>query len=631
MSATTTRPVTRAILGIAALSSIAILGNILVSSLGIGHRGVDFTENKVYTLDAGTRAILKELQAPVVIRYYASRSAGYMPEDLKLHMRRVDDLLKEYATLSGGRLRVENLDPQPDTDAEDAARLDGINGQRIDDENLFFGLAVSCLDKTSVIPFLDPQDETMLEYKLSKAIAEVSAARKPVVGVMSALDLAGSPGMAMPGQRGASPWVIYQQLQQSFDVRNLGMQPGELDPKEINVLLLFHPAGITPEAEFAVDQYLLKGGTVVACLDAYSVAAQMTGGNMNPMMGGTVSATSTLPTLLKAWGVNFESDQVVADPSYATNVSGRRKGVAVLTLPKAAMPQKDDVITRNLDSLTLFLPGGFVKTGAPGIAATTLLATTGKDALVDSNRAAQLDPRLETSLVPKGTPYDLALALSGSFKTAFPDGKPAAAKPGAPKAEPEKKTDSLKEAAAPGHVFLIGDVDAFYDNFAYTVQRVGNTQMAAPINANSSLLLNLLDQATGSRHLIGSRSRAATRRPFTVIQEMEAKFNERVGTEIAKLQKKQDEAQQKLAELQSQKSRGSELYLSPEQEAEIGKFRRQQVEASRDIRDLEKDLKREKDDLSGRITLLNVAAMPALVTLFAIGLFIVHRSRTRAR
>ena len=155
MSAKSTHPVTRAILGIAALSSIAILGNILVSSLGIGHRGVDFTENKVHTLSDGTRAIVKELQAPVVIRYYASRSASYMPEDLKLHMRRVDDLLKEYTTLSGGRLRVENLDPQPDTDAEDSANLDGINGQRIDDENLYFGLAVSCLDKTSVIPFLN--------------------------------------------------------------------------------------------------------------------------------------------------------------------------------------------------------------------------------------------------------------------------------------------------------------------------------------------------------------------------------------------------------------------------------------------------------------------------------------------
>jgi ABC-type uncharacterized transport system involved in gliding motility auxiliary subunit len=629
MTEKSTHPVTRAILGIAALSAIAVLGNILVSSLGIGHRGVDFTENKVYTLSEGTRAIVKELQAPVIIRYYASRSASYMPEDLKLHMRRVDDLLKEYATLSGGTLRVQHLDPQPDTDAEDAANLDGVQGQRIDDENLFFGLAVSCLDQTRVIPFLNPQDETMLEYQLSKAIAEVSATRKPVVGVMSALELGGSPAMMM-GQRPAAPWVIYQQLKQSFEVRDLGMEPGAIDPKEVKVLLLLHPANITPAAEFAIDQYVLQGGTVVACLDAYSITAQMSGGG-NSMAGGIVSSLSTLPTLLGAWGVKFESNEVVADSTYATVVSGNRKGVAVLTLPKAAMPQKDDVITRDLDSVTLFLPGGFTKANDTGLSVTSLLKTTNQAALVDSRRASQLDPRLETSMQRKGEAYDLVLALSGTFKTAFPNGKPASQKAGEAKPAEPAKTDSLKQGAAPGHVFLIADVDAFHDNFAYAVQRFGNAQVASPMNGNSSLLLNILDQAAGSQHLIGARSRAATRRPFTVIQEMEAKFNEKVGSEIAQFQKKQEEAQQKLSELQSQKTRGTELHLSPEQEAEIVQLRKQQVEASRAVRNLEKDLKRQKDDLSGRITLLNVAAMPVLVTLFAIGLFIVHRSRTRAR
>ncbi len=628
MSGKSTHPMTRAILGIAALSAIAVLGNILVSSLGIGHRGVDFTENKVYTLSEGTRAIVKELQAPVVIRYYASRSASYMPEDLKLHMRRVDDLLKEYATLSDGKLRVQHLDPQPDTDAEDAANLDGVQGQRIDDENLFFGLAVSCLEQTSVIPFLNPQDETMLEYQLSKAIAEVSSTRKPVIGVMSALELGGS--TPMMGQRTASPWMIYQQLKQSFEIRDFGMEPGEIDPKEVKVLLLLHPANITPEAEYVIDQYVLKGGTVVACLDAYSIAAQMSGGG-NPMAGGIVSSLSTLPTLLGTWGVKFESNEVVADPTYATVVSGNRKGVAVLTLPKAAMPQKDDVITRDLDSVTLFLPGGFTKTSDTGLTVTSLLKTTDKAALVDSRRASQLDPKLETSMQRKGDAYDLVLALSGTFKTAFPNGKPASEKAGETKSAAAEKTESLKQGTAPGHVFLIADVDAFHDNFAYAVQRFGNTQVASPINGNSSLLLNILDQAAGSQHLIGARSRAATRRPFTVIQEIETKFNEKVGSEIARFQEKQEEARQKLSELQAQKTRGSELHLSPEQEAEIVQLRKQQVEASRSIRNLEKDLKREKDNLSGRITLLNVAAMPALVTLFAIGLFIVHRSRTRAR
>ncbi len=195
----------------------------------------------------------------------------------------------------------------------------------------------------------------------------------------------------------------------------------------------------------------------------------------------------------------------------------------------------------------------------------------------------------------------------------------------------EAKPVWLKEGTSPGNVFLIADVDAFYDRFAYNVQNFGGMQMASPVNGNSSLLFNLLDQAVGSKHLIGSRSRSAIRRPFTVVQKMEADFNKQVGSKIEEFQEKQQAAQQKLSDLQAQKSGGSELYLSPEQEAEIRKLRQEQVEYAKLIREQQKDLRRQKDKLAGKITLLNVALMPTLVILFGLGLFIQRRRSTRAR
>jgi ABC-type uncharacterized transport system involved in gliding motility auxiliary subunit len=626
-----THPVTRASFGVAALVTIALLANWLVTLTPLGNRGADFTENKIHTLSDGTRAILTELDTPVVIRYYVSRTTDYMPEVLKLHMRRVDDLLKEYATLSKGKLRIENLDPEPDTDAEDSANLDGINGQRMNDQNLFFGLAVSCLDKKSVIPFIDPSQETMLEYQLSKAIADVSTPTKPKIGIMSALNLKGAPA-TMPGQPPTPGWVIYQQLKQSFDLVDISLEAPTIDPKAIKALLLFHPASITPATEYAVDQYLLNGGTVVACLDAYSISAQMTGGG-NPMMGqqGTPT-TSTLPTLLPAWGVNFESGLVLADPPHATKLAGDRDGLAILTLGNESMPQKDDVITKNLESLTLLLPGSFTVKGSDGIAAKSLLKSSTQAGFVDAMKASRLDPALARTLKSNGTAYDLITHLSGKFKTAFPNGKPKNDdKESKPADDKDKKPDGLLEAASPGNVFLIADVDAFYDRFAYNLQNFGGSQIASPSNGNSSLLFNLLDQAIGSKHLIGSRSRSAIARPFTVVQKMESDFDKTVGVKIAEFEEKQKAAQEKLSELQSQKSRGNELYLSPEQEAEIKKLREEQVSYSKLIREQEKDLRRQKDKLSGEITLLNVAAMPSLVIIIGFIFFIKRRSATRAR
>jgi ABC-type uncharacterized transport system involved in gliding motility auxiliary subunit len=418
------------------------------------------------------------------------------------------------------------------------------------------------------------------------------------------------------------------------------MTPEKIDPNEIKVLFLFHPAEISKEAEFLVDQYVLNGGTVVACLDAFSVAAQMLGGQPNPMTGqpGGAPTSSTLPSLLSAWGVEFVSDKVLADPVHATLLGGERKGIAVLSLPQSAMPQKDNIITKAIDSITLYLPGAFKRTGGGGVTTNSLVRSSTGAGFVDPTKASRLDPSLDTSLKADGTAYDLITHLSGNFKTAFPEGKPKPAEPEAAPGEEKKeeaekpKDESLKEAVKPGNVFLIADIDAFYDRFAYNVQNFGGgMQMATPMNGNPSLLFNLLDQAVGSKYLIGSRSRAATRRPFTVIKGMEAEFEKKVGGKIEEFEGKQREAMTKLQELQAQRGESSGPFGTPEQKAEIAKLREQQVIYSRLIREQQKELRRDKDKLGGRITLLNVAAMPALVILAGLGLFLKRRSSTRAR
>ncbi len=648
----TIHPVSRAVLAIIALVVIVVSGNMLVSSLGIGHKSADLTEDRIHSLSDGTKSILRELGAPVVIRYYASRSSDYMPERLKLHMRRVDDMLDEYESIADGMLKVEHLDPEPDTDAEDSANLDGISGQPINNEDLYFGLAVSCLDRTATLPFLSPNDETTLEYEISRAIAEVSATRKPTIGLMSGMPITGG-AAAMPGQPPAQPWVFYNQLSRFYEIEDLTMTPAEIDPDKYNLVLVFHPTDITEEAEFALDQYLLQGGTIVACVDPYSVAARMTGGG-NPMMGGGgTPVASDLPKLFEGWGLELSS-QVVGDPTYATDMNANRTGLAVLTVTQEGMPIEDSVITKDLSSVTLFLPGGLTKSGGGGVSAQTLIKASPQAGLVDNLKASNLDPSLITSFRPDGKTHELAVHLSGNFKTAFPDGKPGeeeaeetpdSADPSAEAGEDEDASEEsaegdeesadpgyLTEATKAGNVFVISDVDAFYDRFAYSIGNFGRQEIVlGQLNGNVPLLFNIIDQAASSTHLIGARSRAATSRPFTVFREMEAEANQRVGKEIEAFETQAEEAQKKLDELQSQKTQGTELFLSPEQEAEIRKFREQEVEARKKIRELQKELKREKDQLKGQLTLANIAIVPLAVIVAGILFFIGRKKRTRAR
>lgn len=624
-----THPVSRAILGIIAVILIVISSNWLVSSTLLGNRAIDLTEDKRHTLTEGTKAILNELDSPVIIRYYATRKSEAMPRRIKTYMRKVDDLLKRYANLANGTIRIEHLDPQPDTDAEDSANLDGISGQRLNDENLYFGMSISCLDQQTTIPFLDPNDETMLEYHLSSAIANVSTFEKIKVGLMTTLPLQGAPAM-MPGQQPQQPWIIYQLLQQRYDLQYLGMAPSSLDPEKLPVLLLIHPAGISRETEFLIDQYLLKGGVVIACLDAFALSAPQG----DPRMGGMggVPPVSNLPSLLKAWGVSMDSTSVIADGKYASDFGDNERMYSHLLLNAEAITSQDEIITRGFENLYFALAGGFTIHGDGGVSIETLVKSSNNAMLIPGQNALRPDPGLFARSTPRGEHYGLVMRLKGNFNTAFPDGDPSAKQKDSESgalntgnSEPEKITP-LSVAHTESTVYLISDADFLFDRASF--QQVGQNYLA--VNNNAALLQNILDQCTGSKHLIGSRSRAATMRPFTLIKEMETNFEQDMREDIEKSRIAMENIVNQLQQLQTQKSQGKALVLSPEQEDKIRELQAEQVNLRRELREKQKGLQARKDQLYSKIRWMTVAITPAFVAITGLCVWIIRRRKTRA-
>lgn len=635
-------PVLNTVLGIIALVMIAFFLNWLVSLSALGNRTLDLTETKVHTLTDGTKSILADLaksDAEVVINYYATRDSPYMPREMTLYMKKVDDFLKRYQAIAGENLRIVNLDPAPDTDAEDSANLDGIAGQTLNDENIYLGISISSLDQKATIPFLSPAAETQLEYQLSSAIAQVSRTDRATLGIMSALPLSGAsqaiqiPGMAPPSQ--SRPFFIYQQLQQIFDIKDLSMTPTMEELEGLTAVLVIHPAGITPETEFLLDQYLLQGGTIVAALDAYSLSAREMAG-ANPMTGqqGPSVASTFSEALLSSWGVTYVSDQVVADGTYRTQ-TGQGDSTAVLSLTPDALPTKDSLITESLNDLYFIFSGGFIKKPIAGLQYQTLIETTSEAGLVDGEKAATLDKSLLNTMRPDEQAYALALFINGTFSTAFPDGNPSEPEDKGEgeneepaQASDETKPKSLQESVSPGNLFLIADSDFLSNNFAYADYGAG---LIAPQGDNAALLLNILDQVTGSKHLIGSRSRSDSRRPFTVVQEMESEFEQEFGEKLEKEQAELDTIGQRINELiQAQQNQGT-IALEGDLAKELANATKKQAEARKRLRVLEKDLRTRKDALATRYTLANLLIVPCLVILIGSIVFLKRRTTTSAR
>lgn len=617
-------------LGVLAMLGVVIIFNALAARVKVR---VDLTAERAYTLSPGTRAILKKLDTPVQIRFYCTRGDSRMPVALKTYAQRVEDLLGEYRQASRGRIEVQKLDPAPDSDAEDSAKLDGVDGQpRLGGDPVYLGLCVSLLDQKEAIPFLVPTRERLLEYDISRAISRVGQADKPVIGLMSPLPVAGqpvNPMLARMGQSGGTPpWVMYSELQRDFTLQKVEMTADKI-PDEIKVLVLIHPKGITDAAQYAVDQFVLRGGKLIAFLDPSGVLDRSAAAG--PVAAGS---SSSLDKLLKAWGLGFESAKVVADLDFLGQTREGRQP-AVLALNEKAI-NRDDIITADADNLFLIFAGAFSGKPAPGLKETTLLHTSKNSQLVEGMAAQFGGEQLVQDFRAAGQEYPLAVRLTGKFKTAFHEGKPTAPKPGAdapaPAAEP-----GLKESAADGAVVLVGDTDLIQDQVAVqeTMNPFGGDRLVMPANGNLAFVQGAIEQLAGDSNLIGVRSRASRERQFTVVKQMQADAEAAYRSKIKELEGSLAEAQNKLNELQrnkgGDKNGGQRFILSPEQQREIANFRQKEADVKTQLKAERKRLRADIDSLENRVQWINIALMPALVAGAGVGLALVRRQRRAAR
>src|SRR2546422_1505794 len=633
--------------GVAAMALIIIAFNVLS---GAAKTRVDLTKEKAYTLSPGTKAILGKLDTPVKVRFYCTQTESATPDTvyLKGYAKRVEDLLTEYRQAAHGKLIIEKYDPQPDSDAEDSARLDGVEGETLRNGDRFYmGLAISLLDEKQAIPFLDPNRERLLEYDLARAISRVITPEKPVVGIMSPLPVFGMPSnpmMQRMGQQGQQPWVIVNELKNDFNVQRVAMDVDKIED-DIKVLMVIHPREISDKAQYALDQFIMRGGKLIAFLDPLPMVDTK---EQNQMFGNIPNSGSSLEKLLKAWGLSFETTKVVADMNFKMQIGGRhgqpQEAPAVLSITPQGI-HKDDVITSQIDNLWLPYAGAFSGTPVSGLKETALLKSTTDSQLVDGFMAHLSAANVMKDFKPSGTQYTLAVRLTGKFKTAFPNGKPedkkedekkdADKKPEekvADKSAEKKPDDSLKETKQDNAVILVGDADMLFDNVALRQTQTPFGVLSQAMNGNLNFAQNAIEQLTGDNNLIGVRSRATQNRPFTRIKRMESAANEKFQSEIKRLEESASDAQRKINELQQQKKdKDQRFILSPEQTAELAKLRKEQAESRKRLKKVQKDFRKEVVSLQSTVKWMNILAVPAAVTLSGVVIAVAKRRKTSAK
>jgi ABC-type uncharacterized transport system involved in gliding motility auxiliary subunit len=594
---------------------------VIVSNLRIR---ADLTAEKLYTLSTGSRELLGKLPKDVTLKLYFSRSSAEMPMALKTYADQVCDLLKEYEIAGGGRLVLEEYDPKPDSDSEEWAQRYGVEPQQTSPfgQPVYFGLVAVSGSSQQVMAGLNPRTEATLEYDVTRLITRVAWPEKPVIGVMSSLKVLGepmNPMMMMQRRRQQTDqgWLVFQELKKDYTVREVEMESDSI-PQEITTLVVVHPKNLTDKALFALDQFVLRGGRLIALVDPFSIADfNANAQQQNPMMmqmGGGQAGPSTLGKLFTTWGVTFDTAKVVADLSAATKLRDEKgraeENAAFLSLTPANTSMKEDILTAQLSQLMFPFAGSFEFAENKEIKVTPLFRTSQDNAcLVDQMNARFGMGAMRSQLKPDGVQRILAARLQGTFKTAFPNGYAEAGSTNAP-------VKGL--TSGNGNVMLFADTDFINDPYCVQVVQSLFGNIAQPLNDNMVLFGNSVEQLAGRQELIGVRARGNFNRPFIKVDRLEAAAMKKWQAEEERLQQKLNETQQRLSELQQKKQGSERMILSREQQEEIAQFRKLQADTSKQLKSVRKNLNRDIEQLGLQLKVVNIALIPLLVICFGI-------------
>lgn len=619
--------------GLLALLAILVGANLLIGSFR-GAR-VDLTEDRLYTLSQGTRDALAKLEEPVTLMFFFNRSSPEVPQPLKQFASQVEDLLGEYALAARGKVAVEKYDPKPDSEVEELAMSHGISRQVLGmmGPPVFMGLVARAGDREAAIPFVDPRTEELMEYSFTRLITQVAVPKKPVLGVLSSLPVLGSQPApyAMPGQRPAAqqPWIVFKDLKETCEVREVPVDAERIDP-DIDALVLVHPKDLSERALYAIDQFVLRGGRLIAFVDPMCIADLNQQQPAMNMMGPRGS--SDINRLSSAWGLRMDSTRLLADMKASTPI---RRGPTEAEDSPVFLSLREDNLNRSdvscaqVKFMVLPLAGCFTGEVARGLSLTTLAVSSRESDLVSSFAMQMGADAIREQFKSRNEQLNIAVRIRGKFTTAFPDGRPA--DPADTNAAPaEADPDFLKESSGNGAVVLVGDVDMLTD--AYTVRELeffGNVAYQ-PVNDNMAFALNQVDLAVGNPDLMAVRSRNRIDRSFDKVRDLAEIAQKKYDAEERQIQERLSEVNQKLEALQSRKDQSQRFILSPDQKKEIEGFRKDQVAYQKQLREIRKNLREGIETLGVQIKALTILAMPCLVVLAGILLHMFRLSKLRA-
>lgn len=614
---------------------------------------VDVTQQKLYTLSNGTKAVLAKLNKPIKVKlFYAKTAALKGPDQIKYfnnYYEFVKSLLEEYAEAANGMIDLQVIDPRPFSEEESQAMRYGLKRFPIsEEENFFFGLVVqTSFGVEKSIPFFKPDRQKFVEYDISYLIETAITRQKNRIGVLSSLPVMGdnvsgymAQMMRMQGKQPRQAWTFIEQLKQQYEVKKIETDANEIS--DIDILLVIHPKKLKEQTIFAIDQFILKGGRAVICVDPYCFADQPDRQKMMQMRQ-MPSQSSELNRLFKSWNLEMPADTFAGDRSLAISTSLQpnsrpEKIIGFLGLNRKCF-NPDSVITSSLNQVTFLFAGVLKDITADSnednqIKKTPIVMTTNRGntfSVSNPYELMRLDPQQLMKNFSDGTkPVVMGYFITGRFRSSFPDGinVKVTAKAGDANEPPKTTTKhitGLTEATSDCAVAVFTDVDFISDMLAYQSFFFGKT----PKGDNAALMTNVIDDLGGSKELISIRSRGNFKRPFAKVDEIEAKAEAETAQEEAKVNAEIQGFQNELQTILSSAKQGQEEVIGSSILKKKKVLELKIHQARKQLNDIKLNRRQKTEALGNMLRNINMLTAPIIILLVAIILSIYRRVKKR--
>jgi len=555
--------------------------------------GIDFTSTKTFTLSKGTKNVLANIEEPLKIEFIYSRSLSKNIPIIQNYATQIEGLLNRYESLAKGKIDFQIIEPEPYSDQEDYVERYGVQGFPVglEGSNIYFGLiATNTTDDLEIIPFFDPSKGGSLEKQLTDIVYKLNRVEKPKIGLLTQVETK-SPNPNIPLQ---GEYIIFEQLENYYDIEYLS--PTAEIFENIDLLVVYHPAEISENTEYAIEQFILRGGKTLIFVDPYFEKDDYT------------DKTSTLNNVLKTLNINYV-DRVILDGTQATRLQTQQNisdSTSLQTLLKLNWPEvrtdfinQQEDISNGLSLVRLISPGGLMKLEEESQTTYSSILSSSELTMDLSIQEVQDPIELINNFNPTGIIYDFAVKVGGMAQSNFDNFE-------------GKYSDHISQSQENINVIVFSDADFIRGPYWARVQKFLNSTVIEESSDNGTLVSNIMDVMTGFDDFIDLRNKETPFRPFTVVQKLQAEAEKQYLGQEQELQQKLDLTLQEIKNLSGGRD-NENVQLSENQMEELALFQLEVERTRKELREVRRNLNKDIDALANKINVLNTFLIPIIL------------------